>query len=444
MRQALIAEIRSRLEALGVPARTGADTDLVVAQEFLDAGWSTGNKKISYEASIFVNEGEQTVFMFEKTTEVGGGFSFGGSSDSFTQSGKTLMRKVKIVQYGPEGKVYEVNLDLGAIPKAVKAAAQEKGYRFKTVIMQKKAKYPPGFVPPAAPPEAETAPPVQEAASVQPSEEVQTPAPAPAAAAPAPQPASAPAAAAPVQEQGMPSGEPAGKKKLPIPLLVLGGLTILWNLLLGVTLPGWILTLGILGGAWFLTEKKDAGKKGRKFLILGAAAFLILIFSVLNTGSAGTESEKEKAGEDAIAAGKTLQKFQLDVPAPWTYETGDEGRNAVYNKIDGGLYSTAFISLNSDMDDSFYDEDEASYKEYLGDLGQVGDSLEVKVKKVAGYQALEIQARDEATDVDYYILFLNVPGDTDVSFMLGSAGELSQEDISEWLGYLDAMELTYE
>ncbi len=440
MRQVLIAEIRSRLEGLGVPAGTGTDTDLVVTQEFLDAGWSTGNKKISYEASIFVNEEEKTVFMYEKTTEVGGGFSFGGSSNSFTQSGTTLMRKVKVVQYGPEGKVYEVNLDLGAIPKAVKAAAQEKGYRFKTVIMQKKAKYPPGFVPPAAPPEAEAAPPVQAAAPEQPAEPVQPKAPEAApAAAPAPQPQGA-------AGTEVPAGEYPGKKKAPVALLVLGGLTILWNLILSVSLPGWILTLGVLGGAWFLTEKKGPAGKGKKILILGAAAFLILLFSIFNSnvGGGGSGSEKEKAGEDAIAQGKTLQKFQLEVPAPWTYEGGDEGISAIYNKIEGSLYSSAFITLNSGVDDSLYDEDETLYQAYLGDLGVGEDSLEVKAKEAVGYEALEIRARDAATNVDYYILFLNAPGDTDLFFFLGSAGDLSQEDISEWLSYLDGLKLIYE
>ena len=55
-----------------------------------------------------------------------------------------------------------------------------------------------------------------------------------------------------------------------------------------------------------------------------------------------------------------------------------------------------------------------------------------------------LRARDAATNVDYYILFLNAPGDTDLFFFLGSAGDLSQEDISEWLSYLDGLKLIYE
>ena len=77
--------------------------------------------------------------MFEKTTEISVGVSFGMSGESSFQSGKTLFRKVKAVQYGPEGKVFEYNFDLGAIPKSVKAAAQAAGWKVKTVILKKNA-----------------------------------------------------------------------------------------------------------------------------------------------------------------------------------------------------------------------------------------------------------------------------------------------------------------
>ena len=110
--------------------------------EFLDAKWSTGSKKINYEASIFADEQERIVYMFEKTTEIGQGLSFGLSGGSSFQSGSTLYRKVKSIQYGPDGKAYEYSLDLGAISKAVKEAAKRGGWKFKTVLNRKKASYP--------------------------------------------------------------------------------------------------------------------------------------------------------------------------------------------------------------------------------------------------------------------------------------------------------------
>lgn len=147
MKQQLISEIQNRLLALHIHADTNSTTtDLAILEEFLDSGFSTGKKKITYESSIFVDEASSTIFMFELTKEVGSGFSFGTSSDSFSQSGTTLFRKVKSVQYAPDGKAYEYSLDLGAIPKAVKEVASAYNWKFKTVITKAKASYPAGYV----------------------------------------------------------------------------------------------------------------------------------------------------------------------------------------------------------------------------------------------------------------------------------------------------------
>ena len=145
MKQEIITEIKEKLAALSIPAQYGNGTDIAINTEFLDAKWSTGSKKISYEALIFVNERERAVYMYEKTTEMGGGLSFGMNAESSFQSGSTLFRKVKSVQYGPDGKAFEYTLDLGAIPKAIKEAAKRGGWKFKTVLNRSKAMYLPGI-----------------------------------------------------------------------------------------------------------------------------------------------------------------------------------------------------------------------------------------------------------------------------------------------------------
>ena len=144
-KQQLLTRISSELDSLNIPYQTGATADISVSKEFLDAGWSTGNKKVTYETSIFANETSGTVFMWEMTKEKGSGFSFGSSGESYSQSGTTLYRKVKSTQNAPDGKVYEYTLDLGAIPKSVKSAAKEFGWNFKTVIHKSKASYPAGY-----------------------------------------------------------------------------------------------------------------------------------------------------------------------------------------------------------------------------------------------------------------------------------------------------------
>ncbi|HNW05260.1 MAG TPA: zinc ribbon domain-containing protein [Oscillospiraceae bacterium] len=156
MTQQILTEIGAKLSSLGIPAQVGNGTDLAIHTEFLDAGWSTGDKKIGYEAAVFANERDNTVYMYEKTTEIGHGFSFGEDSGASFQSGTTLFRKVKSVQYGPDGKAYEYTLDLGAIPKAVKETAKRYGWKFKTVINKNKAMYPAGYAPASAPTPGQT------------------------------------------------------------------------------------------------------------------------------------------------------------------------------------------------------------------------------------------------------------------------------------------------
>ena len=141
MKKELLLEIENQISALGISVATGEKTDLTIDAELLDASFSTGKKKIKYEAMILLDEAEKAVRMYEKTTELSAGVSFGMSGETSFQSGSTLMRKVKSVQYGPEGKVFEYNFDLGAISKAVKSAAKEHGWSFKTVILKKNAMY---------------------------------------------------------------------------------------------------------------------------------------------------------------------------------------------------------------------------------------------------------------------------------------------------------------
>ncbi len=151
MKQQILSEISSKLSAIGISMQNGNGADITINTEFLDTEWSTGSKKIIYEASIYVNEQDNVVYMYEKTTEIGQGLSFGSNSSSSFQSGTTLFRKVKSVQYGFDGKAYEYTLDLGAIPKGVKEAAKQYGWKFKIVLNKNKAMYPDGYVTASSP-----------------------------------------------------------------------------------------------------------------------------------------------------------------------------------------------------------------------------------------------------------------------------------------------------
>jgi hypothetical protein len=143
----ILEEIMGKLSHMGLKPKVQESADLTLDQEFLDAKWSTGKNRLEYHNSAILNEDDKTLYYWETTKETGSGFSFGTKSSSSFQSGMTLMRKVKSIQYGPDGKAYEYDLDLGAITKAYKETAKEHGWKFKVVLKKDKATYPPGYIP---------------------------------------------------------------------------------------------------------------------------------------------------------------------------------------------------------------------------------------------------------------------------------------------------------
>ncbi len=141
----MMGEIATKLASLGISCQYGAGADIVIQADFLDASWGTGQKKIEYSASTFLDETEKTMYYWEFTKETGAGISFGGFGESSFQTGKTLFRKVKSVGYGPDGKAFEYSLDIGSIVKSFKETAKQYGWKFKVVLNRQKASYPPGY-----------------------------------------------------------------------------------------------------------------------------------------------------------------------------------------------------------------------------------------------------------------------------------------------------------
>lgn len=139
MKDQIVKEVFAKLESLALSPVLGGDSDVSVDCELLDAKMGSGEKKIAYENSILVDEGEKTLFLYEKTTEKSKGFSFGMSGESSFQSGKTLTRHVKGTFMGTNGNVITYDFDIGEISKSIKAIAEKGGFKFKTIIRRKSA-----------------------------------------------------------------------------------------------------------------------------------------------------------------------------------------------------------------------------------------------------------------------------------------------------------------
>ena len=319
MKQQIIGEVAQKLKALGLEVQYGNGTDLSIEKEFLDASWSSGKKKISYEATIFVNEAENTVFMHEKTLEISQGTSFGFKSNTFTQSGTTLFRKVKSIQYGPDGKAYEYDLDLGAIPKAVKDTARGYGWKFKTVLQKKNAMYPDGYqgqaAPPPQPPPPQPPPP-------------QPPPPQP----PPPQQPQAPQPVKTPSEGGSAPKKKPGKGGL-ITFIIFALISLGMYALVGVNIVGWAIGAVLLVGIWFFSRK--LGQKSPFLLIplylIGAALlFLAMAFTM------------QPRRHTNLGLGKTTRLAENKLPAAGgtiTVGNTSSSLNGMALKVSSGAFS---------------------------------------------------------------------------------------------------------
>lgn len=409
MRETLDKDIERRLKELGITPNRDTTTDWTIHQEFLDAGWSTGTKKIRYEASILINEADQTVYMHEKTHESGGGLSIGGEGETYTQRGTTLQRKVRSTHYGPEGKAYEIELNLGAIPEAVREAAKAAGYRFKTVLLKKKAQYPAGTVP--TPPAA-----LADFPSVPPTEQ----------------------------------GGRTRKGPIAALLLTLGFLAV-WNLLAGTSLLGWILSAGILAIGWRLAEQQ---LKRRTIPRVGTLVLTLLIALIVGaaTGTPTDPSLNSGTPQDRAAAdaGKVLQGFQLTAGKDWT-TVQDSNFSKIYSKAAADIYSKATIRIANDpMDEKLYDD--LAKDITLDDLGKYAAYHASPDARITGrsmirlgeYPALKVAMDTQAVSVTDYLYFINVPGGKDLILHLSSATSAIGQIEAEWTGYLKSLILKYE
>ena len=139
MKNEVVQEIFDKLDSLGLSPKLGGASDITVNCQLLDSKDGSGDKSITYENAVLVDEKERAIFLYEKTAEKSKGFSFGSSSESSFQSGKTLSRHVKGVFVGANGVKIDYDFDIGEISKSIKSIAESHNLKFKTVIRRKSA-----------------------------------------------------------------------------------------------------------------------------------------------------------------------------------------------------------------------------------------------------------------------------------------------------------------
>lgn len=431
MKDNIISQIINSLEKSGVQAKISDNTDLSIDMEFLDAKWSTGEKKISYEASILINETDNTVYMYEKTAESGSGFGFGMNTESTVQSGTTLFRKVKAVTYGPEGEVINIEIDLGLIPKTVKEIAKENGLKFKTVIFKKKAQYPNGVKPVVVQsvPKAEMKVEQEEMKEEKKVEEVQQ------------------TIKKPMEKPAEQAAQKVVKEKNPKSLMIAMGalsvITALLYLLVSVNIVGWVLGTGVIVGLFFLA--KNIGKPVVTYVLL-IPAFIVLFFIMALTmdSSGNNDSNVNNNGFGSFGQkmddSKNLVSFEINVPDSWTQL---EPTMDVYSKVDDNIYSSFNVmQTNEEMDDNFYkDYKELDYTKYFTGITGYKKTDKIDIGK---WDALKLEFDQEDIDVTTYMYFINIPGKIDLFAMVASTSNDIDIIAKECEGYLAKIQLKYE
>ncbi len=427
MKDNILSQIVSSLEKSGVQAKVSDITDLSIDMEFLDAKWSTGEKKISYEASILINESDSTIYMYEKTAESGSGFGFGMNTDSTVQSGATLFRKVKAVTYGPEGEVINIEIDLGIIPKTVKEIAKENGLKFKTVIFKKKALYPNGIKPSVVQNMSKEEKNIEqkEIKEEKKVEEVQQ------------------SIIQPIEKPVEQSEQKVIKEKAPKSLIIAVGvlsvITLLFYLLVSVNLVGWVLGTGVIVGLYLLAKK--IGKPVITYLLL-IPAFIVLFFIMALTMDSSPNSDNNGLGiiGQKIDNSRNLVSYEISVPNPWTQV---EPTMDVFSKVDNNIYSTfSVMQINEELNDEFYkDFKNLDYSKYYTGITGYKKTEKIDIGK---WDALKLEFVQEDVNVTSYLYFINIPGKIDLFAVIASTSDDIDKITKECEGYIANIKLKYE
>lgn len=140
-RAALVADVRAALEErTGYSVTAGPRSDLEIASDVADANWTTGKKKVSFEAVLTVREADMTVVYWEALKESGSGLSFGASSgEAYSTVGWKRSGTKKETVLGPEGVAMDYAWDYAKTRELVEQVCTRHGYRLKVVLLKSKA-----------------------------------------------------------------------------------------------------------------------------------------------------------------------------------------------------------------------------------------------------------------------------------------------------------------
>jgi hypothetical protein len=119
-----------------IPYSTKDTSHLTVSTEFYEVGYGIESKKIMYELTVYLDEAQESVFMYVNTGDQN--LTSGSGNDKVTKwPSASLFRTVKHICLDKDGNPAIITLNLGDIPNTIKSTAFKYGWKFRTALSMK-------------------------------------------------------------------------------------------------------------------------------------------------------------------------------------------------------------------------------------------------------------------------------------------------------------------
>jgi hypothetical protein len=135
MKLQILDDICTKLNDMHIPYSMKDTSHLNVSTEFYEVGYGIESKKIMYDLSVYLDESQESVYMYVKTGDQN---LMSGSNDKVTSwPSASLFRTVKHICLDENGAPAIITINLGDIPNTIKGTAFKYGWKFRTTLSMK-------------------------------------------------------------------------------------------------------------------------------------------------------------------------------------------------------------------------------------------------------------------------------------------------------------------
>jgi hypothetical protein len=135
-KQMLINQITEELRQLGIEPELGVTSDLTIRTQFRDY-----KRKIQFQANTIFDETKQVITYYETTRDNAFNLFFSKDGDDQVQFKYTWPRQIMVQQILNDGTIKEYPIYQSDIIECFKRIAKQHGWKVKTPLFSKAARY---------------------------------------------------------------------------------------------------------------------------------------------------------------------------------------------------------------------------------------------------------------------------------------------------------------